>query len=216
MQEVERIRESGVLDEEDLMGFWVNDNSRDLVRSIRQFSRGTTHISVTDKEGNCASMTCSNGEGSGYFAPGTGGMLNNMMGEDDLHPNGFHSSPPGQRVGSMMSPSMLVKDDSVKLVIGSGGSKRIRTVVTQVLVQVIDYKRSLQNAVDAPRLYWDGEKVQIEPGFPIKAVDLLKQRVDVNEWQAQGIYFGGVHAVAPGLEGAADARRGGAVCCISQ
>jgi len=43
-------------------------------------------------------MTTSNGEGSGYFAQGTGIMLNNMMGEDDLHPEGFHSSPPGIRV----------------------------------------------------------------------------------------------------------------------
>ena len=53
-------------------------------------------------------MTCSNGEGSGYFAPQTGIMLNNMMGEDDLHPDGFHTDPPGERVASMMSPSLLM------------------------------------------------------------------------------------------------------------
>ena len=156
-------------------------------------------------------MTCSNGEGAGYFAPGTGIMLNNMMGEDDLHPDGFHNSPPGQRVGSMMSPSLLIKDNAVKLVIGSGGSKRIRTAISQVLSQVIDFNRPLQDAVDAPRLHWDGELLQIEPGFPAEAVASLKKLVEVNEWQAQGVYFGGVHAVIPGKEGAADQRRGGKV-----
>jgi gamma-glutamyltranspeptidase/glutathione hydrolase len=138
-------------------------------------------------------------------------MLNNMMGEDDLHPEGFHSSPAGQRVGSMMSPSLLVKDGDVKLVIGSGGSKRIRTAVTQVLYQVVDFKRSIKEAIDAPRLHWDGDVVQMEPGFSAEDVETLKNRVQVNEWEAKGVFFGGVHAVIPGVEGAADARRGGGV-----
>lgn len=214
MQEVERIRENGFSNGEDLMEFLQSGQGQGSVELIRLFSRGTTHISIADREGNCASMTCSNGEGSGYFAPGTGVMLNNMMGEDDLHPQGFHSSPAGQRVGSMMSPSMLLKDDKVTLVIGSGGSKRIRTAVTQVLGQVMDFGRTLQEAVDAPRLHWDGVQVQMEPGFSHSAVRCLKECVSVNEWQAQGIYFGGVHAVVPGIEGASDSRRGGAVCEI--
>jgi len=211
MQEVEKIRKSGFSTEKDLKAFFNSTQGEQSMESIRLFSRGTTHISIADKNGNCASMTCSNGEGSGYFAPGTGVMLNNMMGEDDLHPEGFHSSPSGQRVGSMMSPSLLIKDGDVKLVIGSGGSKRIRTAVTQVLYQVVDYKRSLQEAIDAPRLHWDGDVVQIEPGFPAKAVETLAGRVKLNEWAAKGVYFGGVHAVIPGIEGAADARRGGGV-----
>lgn len=211
MQEVERNRESGLIDGSDLKKFLSSDESADSIKNMRLFSRGTTHISIADKQGNCASMTCSNGEGSGYFAPSTGVMLNNMMGEDDLHPDGFHSSLPGLRVGSMMSPSLLVQGDEVKLVIGSGGSKRIRTAVTQVLGQVIDFKRSIQESVDAPRLHWDGSAVQLEPGFDAAAVALLKKKVAVNEWKAQGIYFGGVHAVIPGKAGAADKRRGGAV-----
>lgn len=215
MQEVERIRESGFSSASDLKAFLGSHGAEQSVEDIRLFSRGTTHISIVDKQGNCAAMTCSNGEGAGYFAPGSGVMLNNMMGEDDLHPDGFHSSPPGQRVGSMMSPSLLVKDDEVKLVIGSGGSKRIRTAVTQVLNQVIDFKRPLQEAVNAPRLHWDGEFVQLEPGFSSDEVDLLKVKVSVNEWEAQGVYFGGVHAVIPGREGAADLRRGGGVVEVS-
>ncbi|MBU0946614.1 MAG: gamma-glutamyltransferase, partial [Proteobacteria bacterium] len=212
MQEVELRRKSGFLTPADLENFLQNNEY--LPRrgeDIRLFSRGTTHISIADKDGNCAAMTCSNGEGSGYFVPNSGVMLNNMMGEDDLHPQGFHSSPPGQRVGSMMSPSLLIKDGEVCLVIGSGGSKRIRTAVSQVLTQVVDFGRTIQEAVNAPRLYWDGEKVQLEPGFPPEAVNCLRHRVEVNEWKSCGVYFGGVHAVIPGVEGAGDRRRGGSV-----
>ncbi len=211
MQEVEKIREAGFSDASDLAKLLGSGAAEINTENIRLFSRGTTHISIADKKGNCASMTCSNGEGAGYFAPGTGVMLNNMMGEDDLHPEGFHSSPSGQRVGSMMSPSLLTKGDDVKLVIGSGGSKRIRTAVTQVLGQVIDFKRPLQDSVDAPRLHWDGEVVQVEPGFAAEGVDSLRKHAQVNQWESKGVYFGGVHAVIPGREGAADKRRGGEV-----
>lgn len=215
MTEVERLREQGVTTPENLERFLEN---RELVgestNRIRLFSRGTTHVSVADRYGNCASMTCSNGEGSGYFAPGTGVMLNNMMGEDDLHPEGFHSSPPGQRVFSMMSPTLLMQDNHVKLVIGSGGSKRIRTAVSQVLSQVIDFNRSLQTAVESPRLYLDGDLLQIEPGFNEAALKKLTEVLPVNLWQQKDVYFGGVHAVVPGVEGAGDSRRGGAVTVV--
>jgi gamma-glutamyltranspeptidase / glutathione hydrolase len=166
--------------------------------------------------GNCASMTCSNGEGSGYFAPDSGVMLNNMMGEDDLHPDGFHSAEPGERVFSMMSPSLLLKDGHVQLVIGSGGSKRIRTAVSQVLKQVVDFNRPLQQAVDAPRLYLDEDCLQVEPGFSESALSAVKDRLPVNIWPEKDVYFGGVHAVLPGVEGAGDPRRGGAVVIVSQ
>lgn len=220
MQEVERLREAGVTTPDGLQQF-VQDRTvlTASTEKTRLFSRGTTHVSVADNKGNCASMTCSNGEGSGYFAPGSGVMLNNMMGEDDLHPNGFHSSPPGERVFSMMSPSLLLKEGHVKLVIGSGGSKRIRTAVSQVLHQVVDFKRSLQQAVDAPRLYLDGDCLQVEPGFAEPAMAALKNRLSVhklsvNSWRQKDVYFGGVHAVIPGLEGAGDPRRGGAVVTV--
>ncbi|MFC1513338.1 gamma-glutamyltransferase family protein [Thermodesulfobacteriota bacterium] len=176
---------------------------------LRTFSRGTTHISVSDSEGNVAAMTTSNGEGSGYIVPTTGIMLNNMMGEDDLHPDGFHATPPGQRVASMMSPSLLLGDDGVKLVLGSGGSKRIRTAITQVLSNVIDFGFNLQDAINAPRLHWDGNTLQAEPGFAANSIGALKEQWPVNVWPELEVYFGGVHAVMPGKEGAGDPRRGG-------
>ena len=151
MQRVEELREKGVINPAALTEFLrEQDAGKGYAVPGKQFLRGTTHISIADSEGNCASMTCSNGEGSGYFAPSTGVMLNNMMGEDDLHPDGFHCDPPGIRVGSMMSPSLLIGDDGVELVIGSGGSKRIRTAISQVVSQLVDHGRDLTEAVAAP------------------------------------------------------------------
>jgi len=212
MQQVENLREKGITTPQALQAFiGAAEDLTEAAQPLRLFSRGTTHISIADRYGNCASMTCSNGEGSGYFAPGTGVMLNNMMGEDDLHPEGFHSSPPGQRVGSMMSPSLLVKDQETCLVIGSGGSKRIRTAVSQVMSQIVDFNRPLKSAIEAPRLYWDGEVVQVEPGFSEEAVATLAEEAALNIWEQKNVYFGGVHAVIPGKEGAGDSRRGGCV-----
>ncbi|HBH29187.1 MAG: gamma-glutamyltransferase [Desulfofustis sp. PB-SRB1] len=212
MREVERLRADGFSADSHLSSFLADHAAvTSSIDRIRLFSRGTTHISVADKMGNCASMTFSNGEGSGYIAPGTGVMLNNMMGEDDLHPDGFHLDPPGLRVASMMSPSLLIKDETVRLVIGSGGSKRIRTSMGQVLSQVFDYGRSLTEAVEAPRLFWDGEAVQIEPGFSDEALAELKRYAPINVWDDLDVYFGGVHAVIPGETGAGDPRRGGSV-----
>jgi gamma-glutamyltranspeptidase/glutathione hydrolase len=182
--------------------------------SLRTFSRGTTQLSVADAAGNVASMTTSNGEGSGYVVPGTGITLNNMLGEDDLHPEGFHASPPAQRVASMMSPSLLLQEGRLGLVLGSGGSKRIRSAILQVLTQRLDFGRSLEEAVRAPRVHWDGETVQVEPGYSPETIDALRARWPVNVWPELNVYFGGVHAVEPGLAGAGDPRRGGSVAVL--
>lgn len=178
-------------------------------------SGGTTHVSVSDGEGNAASMTTSNGEGSGYVVPGTGVMLNNMLGEDDLHPAGFHADPPGLRVGSMMAPSLAVADDDdddgVVLVVGSGGSKRIRTAIPQVVSATLEFGMDPAAAVAAPRLHWDGEVIHAEPGFDASALAAVAARWPVREWGATNLFFGGAHAVVPGVGGGGDPRRGGAV-----
>jgi len=174
----------------------------------RSFNRGTTHISVADGLGNHAAMTTSNGEGSGYIVPGTGIMLNNMMGEDDLHPEGFHASPPGIRVASMMAPTLLLGPAGVEMVTGSGGSKRIRTAIPQVIGNIVDFKLSVDEAVRRPRLHWDGELLQVEPGFPEKALRTLRAAWPVNEWPELDVYFGGVHTIYRGDTGG-DPRRGG-------
>ncbi len=204
--EVEALRESGVTGTAMLRA----EDRTCAVRRLRA-SGGTTHISIADAEGNVASMTNSNGEGSGYVAPGTGIMLNNMLGEDDLHPDGFHSAPAGERVCSMMSPSIVVGKEEPVLVIGSGGSKRIRSAILQVLSHVVDFGIPIQTAVDAPRVHWDGERLQIEPGLTEPTLETLRAHWPVNVWTQRDVYFGGVQAVIPGDSGAADPRRGGLV-----
>ena len=204
MQEVESLRQSGAA---------VLPPPGQVLEAaagrLRRASGGTTHISVSDSEGNAASMTLSNGEGSGYVVPGTGIMLNNMMGEDDLHPEGFHGSPPGERVSSMMSPSMVLRDGELRLIVGSGGSKRIRTALVQVISHVVDFGMGVREAVEAPRIHWDGEILQVEPGFAPPAVAALEGSWRVNAWSERNLYFGGAHAVDPRGKAAGDPRRGG-------
>ncbi len=175
-----------------------------------QFSRGTTHASVADAEGNVASLSTSNGEASGYVVPGTGVMLNNMLGEDDLHPDGFHASPPGLRVSSMMAPTVVLGPDGVELVLGSGGSARIRTALLQTISAVVDFEVDPADAVGRPRIHWDGAAFQVEPGFPADAVAALARLGPVNRWSDLNLYFGGVHAVSPAGHGGGDPRRAGA------
>ena len=174
-------------------------------------SRGTTHVTVADAEGNVAAMTSSNGECSGDIIEGTGIACNNMLGEDDLHPDGFHAAPPGQRVASMMSPTLVLDHDGrVELALGSGGSKRIRSALLQVLTAVIDHDQPLATAVEAPRLHWDADHLEVEPGHAPEVLTALGAGHRVNQWPERSMYFGGVHAVAPGRTCAGDPRRGGA------
>ncbi|WP_204138225.1 gamma-glutamyltransferase [Halomicronema sp. CCY15110] len=177
----------------------------------------TTHVSVIDREGNAASVTTSNGEGSSYIVPQTGMMLNNMLGEEDLHPHGFHQWAENQRISSMMAPTMILQNGQPELVLGSGGSNRIRTAILQVIANVVDFGMPLEQAIAAPRIHWERGTLHLEPGknLPLTALNNLPDTDTVIPWQQQNMYFGGVHAVgvdAQGdLHGAGDARRGGAV-----
>jgi gamma-glutamyltranspeptidase/glutathione hydrolase len=191
---------------------------REGLNAHNLFSRGTTHISVADAEGNMASLTASNGEGSAYVLPGTGIMLNNMLGEEDLNTAGFHQWQPNRRLASMMSPLIARRPDGYQLALGTGGSNRIRSAITQVMLNALHFKLPLQDAVDAPRMHLEGTKLSIEPGFSPEAITDLGIHArdydfDLSQWPQLNLYFGGVHAVQimPDGEfsGAGDSRRGG-------
>lgn len=176
-------------------------------------ARGTTHVSVLDGDGAIASMTMSNGSCSGMFVPGTGIQLNNVMGEADLHPGGFHRTAPGTRIGSMMAPTLLTRADGTVVGLGSGGSERIRSALTRALVALVDGGLSLEAAVRAPRLHWDRTLLQVEPGLPDDVLTALDAYRPVHRWLRRDLYFGGVHAVARhpdwSVEAVGDDRRGG-------
>ncbi|MGB3514763.1 MAG: gamma-glutamyltransferase [Microcoleaceae cyanobacterium] len=175
----------------------------------------TTHISVVDNEGNAASVTTSNGEGSGYIIPGTGIMVNNMLGEEDLNPQGFHQWPENVRLSSMMAPTILMRDNQAKIVLGSGGSNRIRTAILQVISNIIDFKMSVEKAVDSPRVHWENERFDVEPGFDRNEVEKtnLPGNTQLRLWEYQNMFFGGVNTVVITDEemiyGAGDRRRSG-------
>lgn len=177
----------------------------------------TTHVAVLDADGNCATVTCSNGTGSGVVVPGTGVHVNNMLGEEDLNPHGFHRIPPGRRVSSMMSPTLALRDGEVVLGLGSAGSNRIRSAILQTAVRVLDQGMDAREAVIAGRLHFEAGTVQAEPGVDDDGLDDLERRgVPVVRWKRKNLYFGGVQAVARDpasgeLSGGGDPRRGGAV-----
>ncbi|MCC5949206.1 MAG: gamma-glutamyltransferase [Nitriliruptoraceae bacterium] len=178
-------------------------------------SRGTTHCSVVDAEGNLASMTTSNGSGSGRTLGATGALANNIMGETDLHPGGFHLAPPGQRVGSMMAPSVLRRRGAADVALGSGGSERIRSALIQTVTHLVDGGLDLSATVEATRLHVVDGVVQLEPGADRAAVAHLAARWEVNEWSVTDLYFGGVNAVTADGDHAADHRRGGRSTLVS-
>ena len=125
----------------------------------------TTHISTLDADGNAASVTCSNGTGSGVMPPGTGVHLNNMLGEEDLNPLGFHRLAPGTRVTSMMAPTIVLRDGEVELSLGSAGSNRLRSAILQVVRYIFDCGMEVGEAVRAGRLHYEAETLHAEPGF---------------------------------------------------
>jgi gamma-glutamyltranspeptidase/glutathione hydrolase len=174
----------------------------------------TTHVSVLDAGGGACSVTCSNGEGSGIVVPGTGLHLNNMLGEQDLNPLGFHRHPPGRRMPSMMSPTMVLGEAGPELVLGSGGSNRIRSAIIQAIVNVLDRGMDVAAAVRAPRLHFEDGIVYAEPG--VEAEDLGRGDAALARFRDLNLFFGGVHAVARDpatgeLSGGGDPRRGGSV-----
>jgi len=177
----------------------------------------TTHISVVDGDGMAVSLTTSNGEGSGIVVPGTGIHLNNMLGEEDINPMGFHRLPSGETLSSMMAPSILVKDGRPILTLGSGGSNRLRGAILQVLSRHIICDQSLEKAVHAPRLHNEGNLLDAEPDALSDEARhrLLELGWEIRNWEKQGVYFGGVHAICMDekghLHGAGDPRRGGSV-----
>jgi gamma-glutamyltranspeptidase/glutathione hydrolase len=177
----------------------------------------TTHISVLDGEGNAASLTSSNGEGSGHLIPGTGIMFNNMLGEADLNPQGFYRWQPQQRLSSMMAPSLVLAGEQPKLVLGSGGSNRIRSAILQVICHCLDYQLPLADAVAQSRLHWEAQKLDLEPSVQTNILEKLHfdDATQTHLWTAQNMFFGGVHGVeysADGqLQGTGDPRRSGAV-----
>ena len=176
----------------------------------------TSHLGTIDRDGMAVSLTTTAGESAGHVVAGTGLITNNMMGEADLHPHGFHQSIPGERLLTMMTPLLAFKKGSVYLVVGSAGSTRIRSAILQVLSNSIDGAMSLSDAVQAPRLHLEGDVLHCEPGLPAATLaKLASPDYRLNLWSQKSLYFGGTHCLVRledgELAGSGDSRRSGAV-----
>lgn len=220
MEAANQARKSGFADELAREGFVDRFFQEDrMARGIEINNRlgSTTHLVAMDGEGLCASVTCSNGTGSGMIVPGTGVHLNNMMGEEDLNPLGFHQMVSGERVSSMMSPTLILDGDEVLAGLGSAGSNRIRSAVLQTTLNLLDRGMDPQAAVDAPRLHLEGGVLQAEPGLDPEALTRLEHLGQkVFRWNERNLFFGGVQVVTRDpvtgrMAGGGDPRRGGAV-----
>jgi gamma-glutamyltranspeptidase/glutathione hydrolase len=155
---------------------------------VRQEAADTTHYSVVDAQGDAVSVTTTlNGYyGSGVTVPGLGFLLNDEM--DDFAskqgvPNMFgliqgpaNAIAPGKRPLSSMTPTIVLKDGKVSMVLGSPGGGRIITVVANIFLSVADEGLNIQQAVDAPRFHHQylPDILFLEPGFSAATLEGLK------------------------------------------
>ena len=174
---------------------------------------GTTHISVVDARGNAASLSASTGSGSGVIVPGTGIHLNNMLGEFDLSVTGG-APRPGVRFTSMMAPSLVLREGSPRLVVGSAGSLRLRGAILQIVVNVAGHGLPVEEAIKRPRVHLEGPQLHCEGGAdPAELERLERLGYEVVRWRRRNLYFGGAAGVEVREDGslaaAGDPRRGG-------
>lgn len=203
-----------LLEEVNFKSYLNNFNSSVVSNSKNDdIGRGsTTHVSVIDKDGYCASVTTSNGEGSGYILPGTGIMLNNMLGEEDLNPQGFHNWEGKRRLATMMSPSIITKDEKPLMILGSGGSNRIRSALVQVIINYFCKNMNLKDSIESPRIHLEGNRLFYEPEVTDR-FDTYFKDMSLIPFQEKNLFFGGVNAVTL-LDGYSDSRRGGSYACV--
>jgi gamma-glutamyltranspeptidase/glutathione hydrolase len=171
----------------------------------------TTNLVTTDAEGNACVLTTSLGLGSGDWLPGLDLHLNSMLGEVDLL---VGEQEPGERMQSMMAPSVALGGGGPVLAIGSAGGTRLRTALVTVASSILDEGLESQAAVDRPRVHRAGGAVNAEPGVDEDALAELERRgLAVRRWLARHHYFGGVSLVSTAGP-AADPRRSGTAAAL--
>jgi gamma-glutamyltranspeptidase/glutathione hydrolase len=171
----------------------------------------TTNLVAADSDGNVCVLTTSLGLGSGDFLPGLDLHLNSMLGEADL----IHELlEPGDRMGSMMAPSLALGPEGLALAAGAAGGTRLRSALVQVAAGILDEGLEPQEAVSQPRLHPASGLVHLEPGFPDEVPRALEDAgFELRAWPARHHYFGGVSVVTR-TGAAGDPRRSGAAAAL--
>jgi gamma-glutamyltranspeptidase / glutathione hydrolase len=170
-------------------------------------SADTTNLVAADAEGSVCVLTTSLGLGSGDFLPGLDLHLNSMLGEADL----VHAPlEPGERMASMMAPTLVHDADRIAVAAGAAGGTRLRTALLTVLAAVLDDGVEGDEAVARPRFHPVGWLANAEPGLGDEALAVLASRgLKVRVWESRHHYFGGVSLITRS-GGAGDPRRNGA------
>lgn len=182
-------------------------------------SSNTTHVTAADADGNiaCMTQTINDAFGSKVMVPGTGVFLNNTMALFDPHPGQPNSVGPGRRMTSSMCPTIITQGGRPFLALGTPGGVRIFPSVLQAISNVIDHGMTLQEAVEAPRVWTQGQELEVENGVPAAVRVALAQRghqVAVVNTVAGGM--NGIHFDETGLlHGAACWRADGAPVALS-
>ncbi len=168
----------------------------------------TTNLTVVDADGAACVLTSSLGLGSGDWLPGLDLHLNSMLGETDLVRGPLVA---GERMESMMAPTLVLDAEGLELALGAAGGTRLRTALVSVLAGCLDDGLAPQAAIERPRFHPDGDVVHAEPGVDEPWLQELEQSGrPVRRWAALHHYFGGVSACGRAGAGA-DPRRSGAV-----
>jgi gamma-glutamyltranspeptidase / glutathione hydrolase len=141
-------------------------------------SAETTHVTVADGDGCvvAATMTINGLFGAAVQVPGTGMLTNNYMHNFDPHPGRALSIAPGKRVFTSMAPMMALQGDRLVAALGLPGALRIFPSALQALINLIDHGMSVQEAVEAPRMWSEGGPLELEPGFPDSVSEALTSR----------------------------------------
>jgi gamma-glutamyltranspeptidase/glutathione hydrolase len=161
----------------------------------------TTHLTVADGMGNivASTQTINSLFGARYVVPGTGMIPNNYMFVFTPHPGRASSVAPGKRVTSSMSPVIVLKDGAPRYALGLPGGLRIFPSVMQALSNLIDHGMNVQEAVEAPRLWTQGFRVEVEDAVPSHVLAALRDRG--HDVAAIGNVGGGMSAIEFGTEG---------------
>lgn len=183
----------------------------------RKYESGsTTHFSVMDKEGNIVAVTKTINHffGSGVTVPGTGILLNNEMDDFDVEPGRSNSIEPKKKPLSSMTPTIVLRDGKPFMTLGSPGATRILTTVAQVISNVVDHGMDIQEAINAPRMFDNGNGLKLEGRISedvVKELEAKGHEVEVRD--DYDLYFGGAQGItleeSGKLHGGADPRRDG-------
>jgi len=186
---------------------WTAGVSATLPSAGGNESANTTHLSVADRDGRivCATQTINSLFGARYMVPGTGAIPNNYLYVFNPRPGLANSLAPGKRVTSSMAPLIVLKDGQPRFALGLPGGLRIFPSALQALLNLIDHGMSLQDAVEAPRVWTQGFGLELEPHFSAAVADRLAARGHVIERVPNvGGGMGGIAFHANGdMEGAA-------------